>query len=102
MINQPWGKRNWFSFYNAYTSGSNDVLITLSKKSLTTLNLNDVTHWNVTKRTGDGLSGWDPNHTRTILTIYTANTSFTLYDDPEEDIYQIQDFFDAMKQARLM
>ena len=106
MINQPWASRNWFTYNNAYTSGTNDILLNLSPTSFTTFNLNNVTEWSVSEIGGDTAKerwGWTAGQTRGILTIrLSTGEKHTLYDDPQENIFQIDDFFVAMEQARLM
>jgi len=105
MINQPWASRNWFTYKIAYTSGTNDVILTLSEHGTTTFDLNTVTSWSISQMGGPDAAerwGWQSGQTRTILTISAADTTHTLYDDPQEEIFQIAYFFKAMRDARLM
>jgi len=105
MINQPWASRNWFTYNNAYTSGTNEIIITLSENSTTTFDLNTVTSWSIGTMGGPDAAerwGWATGQTRTILTISAADKTHTLYDDPQEEIYQIAHFFKAMRKARLI
>ena len=91
MINQPWASRNWFTYNNAYTSGTNDILITLSENSTTTFDLNTVTHWSISEMGAEKAErwGWAADQTRTTLTISAADKNHFLYDDPQEEIFQI-------------
>jgi len=95
MINQPWANRNWYTWANAYTSGTNDILINLSENT-TTIDLNQVVSWNIHKKFGGP-------KLRVELTVTLANGKrYMFYDDVPEQIFQTEAFFKAMADANLL
>ena len=95
MINQPWAKRNWYTWVNAYTSGTNDVLINLSENT-TTIDLNQVVSWNIRNKFGG------PKLRVELNVTLTNGKIFTFYDDVPEQIFQTEAFFKAMADANLL
>ena len=94
MINQPWAKRNWYTWVNAYTSGTNDTLINLSENT-TTIDLNQVVSWNIRNRFGG------PKLRVELTVTLTNGNRFTFYDDVPEQIFQTEAFFKANSSFRL-
>ena len=96
MINQPWAKRNWYTWPIAYTSGTNDKIITLGENTQT-IDLNQVISWYIRKRE------MESGHVRLELQVTLTNGKvFSLYDDRPKNIFQTKAFFKAMADAKLL
>ena len=125
MINQPWGDRNWFSYiplqYKETKSGSGKMRFLQQSESYV-FSLNNVSAWsllephakiyNNAKRSSAGQGVTPRSHYQGVveLRVYMEQSTghlqntFWKYTDPEtgEKVDQIEDFFTAMKKAKLM
>lgn len=101
MINQRWSQRNWYTWNVCTISGtSNDLK---SERNITqmgdtmTIDLNQVIGWTVNRIKKKAVP-----HSRLKLQIKVLDGFYSIYDDEKEEISQIEDFFQAMVDAKLM
>jgi len=112
MINQPWGKRNWFSHIQVslfLARSSKTYFYKFYNEPTTTFDLNLVCSWweSAAPKHKDGFY---PSDTKWLTVKTTDGVNRQLINQYEnnknpqqhEKITQIDDFFTAMKKARLM
>jgi len=115
MINQPWGNRNWFSYiplqYKEIKPNSGKMRFLPHNESVV-FSLNNISNWSLSnphrkihnKRAKQAYEGV------VELKVYMEQSTghklntFWKYEDPEtgEKVDQIEDFFTAMKNAKLV
>ena len=125
MINQPWGNRNWFRYiplqYKEIKPNSGKMRFLPQNESVV-FSLNNVSNWSQLfphakiynnakgRSSGKGITQRSYYQGVVELNVYMEHSTgikqntFWKYEDPEtgEKVDQIEDFFTAMKNAKLV